>query len=167
MHLLFCFACVDDLRHLAANQFSPIFQSSYVQIRVPKSLNSSRIVGKVMATDADRKQCVKGLQCPCADVMYQLVDGADDTFAINEKSGEILLSSTPYKDDYVLEIGAVNPEDLQSEKKTINHPLEKKTSKLFVHVDTRTYEGERLDVMRSRHRRSVSCPIFIFRTFSI
>ncbi len=115
-----------------------------------------------MATDADQQSCVADLKCPCAEIQYELLDGADDTFRINQASGEIVLSSAPYKDDYVLEIGALNTEFSQSGNALVTIPDVDKQSKMYVHVDTRNYRGERIEVYHSRQRRSVSFCMFSF-----
>eukprot|EP00794_Sanderia_malayensis_P007243 gene7243-8051_t len=152
-----CFPCwTGKSCSIYANEHGPVFGQQYVKVKVAEHLNSSRVVGKVTATDADESSCVSGLQCPCAEVEYQLLDGADDTFSIIESSGEIVLSSAPYKDDYVLEVGATNTVFSQFGNALVTIPRVKKQSKMYVHIDTRNYGGRRIEIVHSRARRAVS-----------
>ena len=71
------------------------------------------------------------------------MEGGDDTFSVDRKTGEIRLESTPFKDDYVLVIGVSN------EREAIS-------SKIFVQINTKYYPKRESLAPHSRRRRSVS-----------
>lgn len=122
------------------NKYKPQFTSSFTEINFinNKTVNSPRVL------DKDASHCKDGIKCPCADVRYALVDGGDGTFVVNEQSGHINMISEPFKDDYLLVVGASNKD-------------EKISSKAFVQINTRNYVGKRTLIHHSRARRSVSC----------
>ena len=138
-----------------ANKYAPQFSKSYVEVQVGKHLDQTNVVGKVVAMDGDNLTCTAGLKCPCAEVEYNVIDGADDTFDVDSKTGNIVLRSPPFKDDYVLEIGAKNAE-LSEYGNELVIQSDNKLAKQYVHVDTRNYAGEKTNVAHSRQRRAVS-----------
>eukprot|EP00795_Rhopilema_esculentum_P000962 gene962-10728_t len=107
-------------------------------------MHETKIVGKVRANDADKATCHPKLKCPCADIKYSLLDGGDNTFEVNSESGNIILYSSPYKDDYLLVIGASNLDEVAN------------SSVLYVHVNTRRYDVNRKVIPHMRSRRAVS-----------
>ena len=100
--------------------------------------------------------CKSGLKCPCADVYYNLLDGGDGTFTIDSQTGDIVMHSPPFKDDYVLVIGATNAKVSSTSNDLIFVPNEDESSKIYVQVDTRRYDGNKISLPHVRSRRAVS-----------
>ena len=125
------------------NKHKPKFLRTFTEI----NLVSKQSLGYIKALDKDAALCKKDIDCPCAEVRYSLVEGGDDTFTINNKSGEVDLLAEPLKDDYLLVIGASNQRD-------------RALSKTFVQINTRQYQGRKNLLRHSRRRRSVSYGAF-------
>lgn len=121
------------------NKHRPKFTLTFAEI----NLLSNHTVGHTKAVDADASHCRKGEKCPCAELIYTLVEGGDNTFSIDRKTGEIKLESAPFKDDYLLVIGVSNEQKMVS-------------SKTFVQINTRNYPGKKELIPHFRARRSVS-----------
>ena len=121
-----------------------MFATNFMKINLVNEMHETKIVGKVRAKDADKATCHPKLKCPCADIRYSLLEGGDDTFEVNSESGNIILYSSPYKDDYLLVIGASNLDEVAN------------SSLLYVHVNTRRYDVNRKVIPHMRGRRAVS-----------
>eukprot|EP00112_Aurelia_sp_Birch-Aquarium-sp1_P002282 Seg1249.10 transcript_id=Seg1249.10/GoldUCD/mRNA.D3Y31 product="hypothetical protein" protein_id=Seg1249.10/GoldUCD/D3Y31 len=138
------------------NKHNPRFSSSFKKLNVIHDLTQSKIIGRVVASDSDKGVCKSKLKCPCADISYNLLDGGDGTFSIDSQTGDIVMHSPPFKDDYILVIGATNAKVSTTSNDLMFVPNEDESSKMYVQVDTRRYDGNKISLPHIRSRRAVT-----------
>ncbi|KAH0945016.1 hypothetical protein HN011_005490 [Eciton burchellii] len=126
------------------NDNSPVFYPSRYLMLVPADENTPRgtTIGKVTATDADAREN--------AQIRYSLESGGEGFFAVDEKTGEITLQSSPrnvHKALYTLTVSARDTGDRLAARNAIVEIIREEN---LEHLEFDAYNGYEFRITEDR-----------------
>ncbi|XP_022105368.1 uncharacterized protein LOC110987183 [Acanthaster planci] len=164
-----CAPCwTGDRCDILQNSHVPVFQQQTVIVDVDiKDTYSDDVIVKVGADDPDAEECSYLDSCPCANILYSIEEGNEDSlFMIDPRSGEIRLTRTQalkglsQDAEFKLIISAKNPVHRTRVRRRLDHPADGSSDNasptMVVLVTSSSPEKVETAAAHSRRRRSTS-----------